>query len=90
MGNRLIIKRASSLPIAGNDLVTIVSAANRRVRLIEVAVAAPSTGATKVLFYWVCRCSWGFLADCGDVRPHGTSAAGKFILYDLDYAADNG
>lgn len=39
MGNRYIVKQTNVTPTAGNDIMTIVSPANRRVRLCEVSVA---------------------------------------------------
>lgn len=39
MGNRYIIKQQNITPTAGNDILTIISASNRRGRVIEVSVA---------------------------------------------------
>ncbi len=39
MGNRYIIKQNNVTPTAGNDIMTIVSATARRIRVVEVAVA---------------------------------------------------
>jgi hypothetical protein len=38
MGNRYVLQRANVTPTAGNDFLTIISAASRRVRIIEVTV----------------------------------------------------
>lgn len=39
MGNRYIVSRDNVTPTGGNDLITIVSASNRRIRIREVSVA---------------------------------------------------
>ena len=51
MGNRYVIQRSAVTPVAGEDLVTIVSAANRRVRVAEVSVsgAGASSAAQRLL-----------------------------------------
>lgn len=38
MGSRYIVKRLNVTPTAGQDLLTVVSPANRRVELVEVSV----------------------------------------------------
>lgn len=50
MGNRYIIKRENATPVANQDFLTIVSAANRRVRLLQIVVAGMgSTSAAQAL-----------------------------------------
>lgn len=39
MGNRYLIKQQNVTPTAGNDILTILSVANRRGRIVEVSVA---------------------------------------------------
>ncbi len=39
MGNRYIIKQKGVTPTAGNDILTILSATTRRVRVVEIACA---------------------------------------------------
>jgi hypothetical protein len=43
VGNRYVIKQQNITPTAGNDIVTLISVANRRGRVIEVAVAGRGT-----------------------------------------------
>jgi hypothetical protein len=43
VGNRYIIKQQNITPTAGNDILTIISASSRRVRICEVAVAGRGT-----------------------------------------------
>lgn len=38
MGNRYVLKQNNITPTAGNDIMTIISAASRRIRLVEVVV----------------------------------------------------
>ena len=46
MGNRIVVKRENITPTAGNDILTYVSAANRRARLVEVIVAGLGSTST--------------------------------------------
>lgn len=52
MGNRYILKQQNVTPTAGNDILTIVTAANARARLISVQVAGrgSSSAAQQVEF----------------------------------------
>lgn len=43
MGNRYVLKQNNITPTAGNDIMTIISAANRRIRLTEVTVGGRGT-----------------------------------------------
>lgn len=43
MGNRYLIKQQNVTPTAGNDILTILSIANRRGRVVEVSVAGRGT-----------------------------------------------
>jgi hypothetical protein len=43
MGNRYIIKQQNVTPTAGNDILTIISASSRRLRICEIAVAGRGT-----------------------------------------------
>ena len=43
MGNRYIIKQQNITPTAGSDILTIISASVRRVRICEVSVAGRGT-----------------------------------------------
>lgn len=43
MGNRYIVELSNVTPTAGNDALTIISAANRRCRIVQVTVAGRGT-----------------------------------------------
>jgi hypothetical protein len=43
MGNRYVLKQNNITPTAGNDIMTIVTAASRRARLVEVTVSGRGT-----------------------------------------------
>ena len=43
MGNRYVIEQRNVTPTAGNDVMTIVTASNRRARLVQVTVAGRGT-----------------------------------------------
>jgi hypothetical protein len=43
MGNRYVLKQNNVTPTAGNDILTIVSASSRRIRLVEVTVSGRGT-----------------------------------------------
>lgn len=43
MGNRYVLKQNNITPTAGNDIMTIISAASRRIRLTEVTVSGRGT-----------------------------------------------
>ncbi len=43
MGNRYIVKQQAVTPTAGNDILTVITAASRRARIVEVAVAGRGT-----------------------------------------------
>jgi hypothetical protein len=45
MGQRYFVSRKQVTPTAGNDLITIIPASNRRTRLLEVSVAGNGTTA---------------------------------------------
>lgn len=43
MGNRYIVKQQAVTPTAGNDIITVIAASNRRGRVIEISVAGRGT-----------------------------------------------
>jgi len=43
MGNRYVIKQQNITPTAGNDIVTIIAASNRRGRLVEISIIGRGT-----------------------------------------------
>ncbi len=68
MGNRYIVERANITPTAGNDVLTIIAPSNRRVSLVQVAVAGRgSTSAAPGLE--VAR-STGGTTGSGSVTPN--------------------
>lgn len=79
MGNRYILKSNNLTPTAGNDIFTIVSAANRRIRLVELTVGGrgSSSAAQQIEFG----------RSTGGTTPGGAVTPNKYDHQDQPTAA---
>lgn len=68
MGNRYIVTRDNITPTGGQDVVTIVSASGRRVRLIEVSVNG--RGGTSAAQQLIAARSSGGTSGGGGITPN--------------------
>jgi hypothetical protein len=67
MGNKYLVSRDNVTPTGGNDLITIVTASNRRARILEVAVNG--RGSTSAPLEVIVGTSSGGTTGGGGITP---------------------
>ena len=67
MGNRYVVQRTNITPTAGNDVVTIVTAASRRARVVQVTVGG--LGSTSAAQQLILARSTGGTTGGGAITP---------------------
>lgn len=79
MGLRYVVKQQNVTPVAGQDILTIVSGANQRIRLVEVNVAGrgSSSAAQQIEFG----------RSTGGTTGGGAQTPGKYDNQDIPAAA---